>query len=130
MKKITGLLIDVNNEKTSVATISASLHAYYELLSVDIIDIQVRKIGVYRGRKYAIICDDEGLLKSLPKISAIDNMGNPMFVGNLFIVRDGKNGEMDSLEQDDIDYLKRFIHMQGTMRYPKPYPMLHQVEYV
>lgn len=130
MKKITGLLIDVHNGKSCTATVDDNLHAYYELIQTDLIDIQTRAIGYHKKKPYAIVCDDEGLLKSEPKISAIDSVGKVMFVGNLFVVKNGEDGELASLEQKDIDYLSRFIQMQGTARFPDPYPMLHQVEYL
>lgn len=130
MKQITGLLIDVKSKTVSVETIEDHLHAYYELLNTDLIDIQARVIGHRKKKQYAIVCDDEGLLKHEPQISAIDNVGRVMFVGNLFIVKNGQDGELDSLEKEDVDYLSRFIQMQGTARFPDPYPMLHQVEYL
>lgn len=130
MKQITGLLIDVHNNAVSVETIDDHLHSYYELLKTDLIDIQTRAIGYHKKKPYAIVCDDEGLLKFEPKISAIDSVGRVMFVGNLFIVRNGEDGELASLEKKDVDYLSRFIQMQGTARFPDPYPMLHQVEYL
>jgi len=130
MKQITGLLIDVKANAVSVETIDDHLHSYYELLQTDLIDIQTRAIGYRKKTPYAIVCDDEGLLKSEPKISAIDSVGRIMFVGNLFIVKNGEDGELASLEKNDVDYLSRFIRMQGTARFPDPYPMLHQVEYL
>lgn len=130
MNSITGILIDVKDNTVSVETVEDSLDSYYELLHTDLIDIQTRAIGYQNKKPYAIICDDEGLLKFEPKISAIDNVGNVMFVGNLFIVKNGSDGELASLDREDVDYLSRFIQMQGTARFPTPYPILHQVEYL
>lgn len=128
-EKITGMLIDVANEKASVSTIDNELHAFYDILGCSLIEMPTRRIGGRKGRCYTIICDEEGLFAEQPKISAIDNMGQPMLVGNLFIVKVNDEGETISLGPDDIKYLERFIQLQGTRKYPRPYPMLHQVEY-
>ena len=126
MSKITGILIDVINNKASVVTVEDALKSYYSILHCDLIDIQTRRIG---GRTYTIVCDDEGLLKKPVKISALNDMGDPMFVGNLFIVKTGDDYELTGLNDDDIKHLNQHIHMQGTIRFPDPYPMVHQVEY-
>ena len=128
-EKITGMLIDVANEKASVVTIDRDLHAYYDILGCSLIDMPTRRIGGRKGRCYTIICDEEGLFAEQPKISAIDNLGQPMLVGNLFIINVNDKGETISLSDDDIKYLERFIQLQGTRKYPRPYPMLHQCEY-
>lgn len=128
-EKITGMLIDVANEKATVETIDNELHAFYEILGCSLIEAPTRRIGGRKGRRYNIICDEEGLFAETPKISAIDNMGQPQLVGNLFIVNANDEGEFTSLTADDIKYLERFIQLQGTRRFPRPYPMLHQCEY-
>ena len=132
MSKITGYFIDVLNETAEVREVENSLHGFYDLLGCDLIEIPRRKIGVFsRKRIYSIICDEEGIYNQ-PKISAIDNLGQPMLCGNLFIVKDDpdpESGDLASLTADDIRYIKRFILKQGTHKYPRPYPMLHQCEY-
>lgn len=91
------------------------------------------QIGVNRGRfhgkRFTIICDDEALFVDQPKISAIDNLGQPMLCGNLFIVKTDDQGDTVSLDPADIKYIERFVLLQGTRKFPKPYPMLHQCEY-
>lgn len=128
--KITGILIHVGFEKATVETIDDSLDAFYNLLDCNLVEMPERKIGARNGRYYTVICDEEGLFAEQPKISAIDNMGQPMLVGNLFICNtDYENGELKSLTDDDIKYISRFIQPQATRNFPKPYPMLHQCEY-
>ena len=129
MKKITGYLIDVANEKASVATIDHELQGFYDILGCRLVEMPTRWIGVRKGRPYVIICDEEGLYADAPKVSAIDNMGQVMLVGNLFIVKAGMEGELDSLDEDDIKYLERFIQPESTRMFPNAYPMLHQCEY-
>lgn len=64
-------------------TIEASLEAYYKLLNCDCIDIVTRQIS---GRYYSIICDDEGMFKEKPKLSAVYRDKSPALVGEIFIV--------------------------------------------
>lgn len=81
-------------------------------LNVDLFDIVSRKIG---DKYYDIVCDDEGLLKSNPKISAIFNTGytvnNPVnigLVGNLLICGKTDNeGELTGLTYEDVHNIKK-----------------------
>ena len=129
MKKITGYLIDVANEKASVMTIDHSLQGFYDILGCRLVEMPTRWIGKRNGCPYVIICDEEGLFADAPKVSAIDNMGQVMLVGNLFIVKSGIDHELESLDEDDIKYLERFIQPESTRMFPSAYPMLHQCEY-
>lgn len=134
-KMITGYLIDVDNERAEVITIPNDLREFYRVLNCHMVDFATRQVGVkFKNRKvreYDIICDEEGSFKDDPKISAYDNLGRAMLVGNLLIVNyDYDNADAASLTKDDIKYLQRFIVMQGTHKHPKPYPMLSQCEYV
>lgn len=122
---IKGIFIDVKNENWTVLEIEKGLQSYYELIECDYVDIVSRKIG---KKYFDIICDDEGLYRQ-PKISAIDTMGQPMLVGNLFIVNYDGNGDNASLSDDDIAHVKKYIDVVYTHHYPNGYPMLVQVEY-
>ncbi len=133
---ITGFLLDVYKETAQVVTVEKSLESYYKILDCSIISVVDRRIGVRTSLNpeahiFSIVCDDEALNRNPQKISAIDNSTSPMLCGNLFIVKrnllDGS--ELASLELVDIEYLKQFILLQGTRKFPKPYPMLHQCEY-
>lgn len=129
MKKITGMLIDVTTGTASVVTIDNELEAFYDILGCQWIEMPTRRIGTRNGRNFIIICDEEGLLHDDPMISAIDHMGQPMLVGNLFIVKSDGLDDILSLDQNDIKYLQRFILPQATNKHPNPYLMLHQCEY-
>lgn len=126
MKKITGLLIDVMNERVSVETIPDSLAGYYKVLACEMIEILPMRIA---RRNYTIVCDEEALLKDVRKISAINDFGQAVLVGNLFVVSETEDGELRSLTQDDIVQIRSHVCMQGTHKYPTPYPMLHQVSH-
>ena len=133
---ITGFLIDVYKETAQVVTVDRGLSSYYNILDCDMIDIVDHRIGARTRRNpeahiFTIVCDDEALNKEPQKISAIDNAGAAMLCGNLFIVKRNSlnDRELASLEPQDIEYLKQFIMLQGTRKFPKPYPMLCQCEY-
>ena len=100
-----GLFINVEEEKVEVVEIEDELQSFYNLLKVDLITIPTFSIG---GKDYAIVCDDEGLLKE-NKISAFHSVyGEPSgLVGNLFIVNNGECGELESLTDEDVNRIKR-----------------------
>lgn len=123
--KIKAYLIDVEHETHKMVEIENRLEDYYRELQCSVIDIQERRLG---GRTYDIICDDEGLFRDPAKISAIDNLGQPMFVGNLLVVR-SDNGETTTLTDDDVDFVSGLVETMYTKLFPKGYPMLTQVEY-
>lgn len=133
---ITGFLLDVYKETAEVVTIEKSLAGYYKILDCSIISVVDHRVGVKTRRNpethiFTIVCDDEALNRNPQKISAIDDSASPILCGNLFIVkRDSLDGnELVSLEPLDIEYLKQFILLQGTRKFPRPYPMLCQCEY-
>lgn len=126
MKTIKGVLIDVSNDNVEVIEIEKSLESYYRVLNCETIDIVSRKIG---DKWFDIVCDDEGLFVANPKISAIDNMGKPQLVGNLFIVKFNGEDDITSLNEDDIRYVMKRVVVIGTNHYPNGYPMLTQLKY-
>ena len=125
-----GVLVDVEKETASVVEIPDELEEFYKILNCDCIDIVVRSIGGRLRKKFNIVCDDEALLKNAPKISAIDNLGNPQLCGNLFIVSgEVIDGNLTSLNEYDEAYLLSKVQKMGTRKYPAGYPMLTQCEY-
>lgn len=105
MNKITGLLVDVHSGVCVKKTIEDKLSAYYEVLHCDLVEIVPRRIG---GRRFCIICDEEGLLKSGCRVSGIFTSGRPALVGNLFICHTS-GSDLDSLTDDDFAFLRGFI---------------------
>ena len=128
MNKIKGILIDVENEKAECIEVESTLGEYYRILNCETIDIVRRKIG---RKELNIICDDEGLLKDEPKISAIDNLGGVMLVGNLFIVSGivDDNCDLVSLTNEETEYIMQRVQKMYTRNFPNGYPMLTQCEY-
>jgi len=100
MNKVTGVLIDVKNRTTVVYTVnSGSLEEYYNILNCTTFDIASRRIG---SSYYDIYCDDEGLLKCNPVVSAVSEDRQPMLVGNLFVTKTNDEGETISLTAEEI----------------------------
>ena len=97
-----------------------------EIFSLEEKEIESRVIG---EKRYDIMCDDEGLLKDAPKISAINDMGQPMFVGNLMFFKVDEAGELVGLSDEDVEYIMTYIQPMSTLQYPDSYPMLTQCEY-
>lgn len=126
MKKIKGFLVHVDRNIVQEVTVIDELDFYYDLLDCDMIDIVTRSIG---ERECTIICDDEGLLKSFPKNSAVNGVGDVMFVGNLLIVNSDKNGVLTGLSKNDVEYLRQYVRTIITGKYPEPYSIL-QVDYL
>lgn len=130
-KNLRGVLVDVENEKVEVVEIPDELDEFYRILNCDCIDITARRIGIgLRYKKVNIVCDDEGLFKNPQKISAINNMGQAQFVGNLFIVGGtDAEGNLTSLSATEAVYVLGKIQKMSTRNFPAGYPMLTQCEY-
>ena len=128
-KKITGVLIDTNANTAKVVTIDDTLDAYYSALNCCCIDIVSRTIG--ESEKYfTIVCDDEGLFKATPCISAVSDLGEPMLVGSLFIADfDPGTGEMTSLPDEELNYVLDHVIFAANLRRSIPFPLLCQVGY-
>ena len=118
------LLLDVYNCNVSVVD-AENLEDYYKFLNCNNIDIVVRRIN---NCPFEFICDDEGLLKVMPKISAINKDFEPELVGNLLIAKGvDKNGNLTPLSNEDVEFLRNFIYEFSTTNYPNPYPILTQM---
>ena len=128
-KKITGVLIDTKANTAKVVTIDDTLDAYYSALNCSCIDIVSRTIG--ESEKYfTIVCDDEGLFKATPCISAVSDLGEPMLVGSLFITDFAPGtGELVSLSDKELSYVLDHIIFAVSSRRNAPFPLLCQVGY-
>lgn len=120
------ILLNVYDEEVEIIDIEPELDAYYAKLDCSCIDIVERKIG---GKVYDVMCDDEGLFRSPQKISAINDMGEPMLVGNLMFFNNDGAGNLTGLSEDDLLHITGFIEKMYTHNFPKGYPMLTQCEY-
>ena len=106
MSSVRGFLIDVQKSNPYIAEVDGSLSSYYKILNCDTFDIAPRRIG---ENYYDIYCDDEGLMKSNYKVSAISSSGKRMLVGNLFVTKTNDEGETISLTDEEIEEVKRHL---------------------
>lgn len=113
-------------DAAEVVDVEDSLGVFYDMLDCTTIDIVSRKIG---GKRFDIICDDEGTFVDDAHISAINDLGSMMLVGALLVCRNDGEGALVGLDDDDIKHIERFVRHQGTRRHPEGWRMLHQVEY-
>ena len=97
-----GFLVDVETGDAREVD-ACGLADYYRLLRCNLVDITCRKIA---GEWRDIVCDDEGLLKSGARVSAVQE-GKPALVGSLLIFNcaDGE-GEMQPLSAADVQALR------------------------
>lgn len=109
-RKIKVIFLDVENVKgPEVIEIKDELDSYLQTLRIDTIDIIRRNIA---GVSYQIVCDDEGLLKENPTLSAVDVNSVGQLVGNLIItgLSDGE-GNLTGLNKNDVDrIMERFTY--------------------
>ena len=123
------IFLNVNDNKAPESRIiKDKLQTFYDLIGCSSIDIVRRRIG---KRYFTIICDDEGLLKDNPKISAISNLGEVRLVGNLVICSNDvtEDGELIGLTDDEAAYISERIQHLYTRQHPKGYYILTQCEY-
>lgn len=121
------VFLDVLNGKDAeVIDIEDQLEAFYEKLDCRSIDIVQRKIG---GKWFAVMCDEEGLFRDPQVVSAINDIGQPMFVGNLMFFHETKDGEIIGLSDDDIDHILRHIGRIYTRTYELPHSTLTECEF-
>ena len=87
-----------------VVEVEDDLQEFYALIGCEWIDIVSRRIA---GKWFVIVCDDEGLLKDSPKVSAINSERRPMLVGNLLFFHEDDEGNLVGISDDDVAFLKR-----------------------
>lgn len=130
-RKLSGVLIDTEKRIARSITIEDEIKKFYKILNCSMIDIVQRRIGSGRSKKsFSIVCDDEGTFVSDPKISAINNIGDEMLVGNLFITGlSDVEGNLLSLTEDETDYVLRHCQKMPTRKHPEGLMILTQCEY-
>ncbi len=119
------LLLNVHENRVSEVDVE-TLDDYYRLIQCSCIDIVLRKVG---KKYYCFVCDDEALLHSNIKISAIDSSGEMMLAGNLIILNSSNNGDMESLTDEDIKNIKDNLYFSSIPLYPFASLILCNVEY-
>lgn len=94
----------LNEKGFEVQNIADKLSEYYKLIECTTIDIVVRMIA---GKAYDIICDDEGLFKENPRVTALWKDFTPALVGNLIFAHHDTEGNMTGLTDDEIQSIKQ-----------------------
>lgn len=89
----------LNEDGIKLLDIEGTLEEYYKYIGCSCIDIVTRKAG---DTYFDIICDDEGLLKDNPRVSAVDMKGYPMLVGNLIFTHTDDKGETVEVTDEDV----------------------------
>ena len=126
-EKLTALLLDVVTQEVSKIEIKDELQAFYDAMHCDMIEIHPIRVGTSK-KVYDCICDEEGTFKADPRISAIDPNFNPQFVGSLLVVGTCDNeGDLQSLEDGDFEYLKTYTKKYPTEMHPEGNVMLTNV---
>ena len=106
MKKIKGILIDVDNNQVKVVEVNNDLDDIRKLIRCKYIDIIRRPV---HGKEYTFVIDDEGLLPEAPIPSCVSSE-RVEIVGNTFVVNDNCSGDdIASLNDDDIELIQKNI---------------------
>lgn len=129
-KMLKGMLVDVEKGKVVIGKFKDDLDEFYKLLNCRCIDIQSRRVG-FGDRYLNFIVDDEGLLRSDCRISALQAGGQPMFVGNLLVFGPADEfGELMELSDADISALRDSVRHIGDIMNPgNPWPVLTNLRY-
>lgn len=102
-----GFLVDPVNCVAQPVQIKDDLHAFYDLLDCRCIDIITRSIG---GFPYDIVCDDEGLFKDNPFVSACLLDGRSHLVGALFVCGlADDDGDLTSLSPPQLSLIQNHV---------------------
>lgn len=118
------VLLDVMNDKVEVVD-AEELEDYYKLIGCRTIETVNWEI---MGRRFDIVCDEEGLFFENPKISSIDDKCNVMSVGNLVVCGEADdNGRLTSLYDEDVRHIMGSIKIVPTKFYPDGYRMICHV---
>ena len=125
-KMITGYFINPDQKENGSRSVLDKLENWYKLLDCSTIDIVTRKVG---KRTFDIICDDEGLFRDKPWISAVDHDYHPALVGRLFLCHHDEAGNLTSLEPDDVEYIAKHVQYMFSDKHPELYPLLYPVTY-
>lgn len=105
-KKLKTVLIDVWENSAHTVEVDHALDAFYKMLNCDLIDFAYISIG---GKEYAVMCDDEGLFQEDIRPSLISHTGMPLLVGSLMFFLSSDDGDILSLQPEDIDIIRSHL---------------------
>ena len=99
--------------------IENSLEAFYSEIGCRLIDIVHYEIN---GKRYDIVCDDEGLFAAAPVITAVDQDHKPALVGGLIVANFDGEDDLTDLEPEDV--LRIANAVQYTIQQDRVQPVL------
>lgn len=101
--------------KCDLMEVEDELQTYYDLLDCDLIDIASVKI---EGKRFEVVCDDEGKLKDDPQLSFMSAEGRYTICGNIFVCAVQSDGELRSLTESEVNIVRSRIMIDlFTARY-------------
>ena len=110
------IYLNVSKTHAEMLDISDELEELQRLVG-GYIEIVQRRIGGSKKR-YCIVCDDEGLLKDDPKVSAVFSLFRPMLVGNLIICGPANGDELTGLSEEDLKHIEQYVLPAGYFSNP------------
>ena len=100
------VIVRADGSMPQVKDIENSLSSFYKEIGCSMINIVSLKIG---GEYFDIICDEEGLLKEDPVVTAVNGNGEPALVGTLIITRFDGVDDVTDLRSGDAAIISKAI---------------------
>lgn len=109
------LILDAFNKDIRVVD-PQNLQDYYKLLNCSSVDVTNKKIS---DKQFNLIFDEEAELSETRRPSAMDDYGHAVLFNNLIIAGEGNlEGNLSDLTDKEIEYIKKYIHIVRTSKYP------------
>lgn len=105
---------------------SDGLDEYYQHLQCDTFDITTREVD---GIVFDIFCDDEGLLKDTPVVSAVNTAFAPVLCGNLIFTHHNEFGETTGITAKEYKTLKNHLILARNTKTGKSQFVLWGIDY-
>lgn len=98
--KLRSLILKVSDGTFAVKYVDNTLDAIHRVLGYDYFTVSHVTV---EGKRYVVLCDDDGLLKEEPIPSVISSRGAIRLVGNLMFLSENEDGsEFVSLGAKDV----------------------------
>lgn len=109
------LILDAFNKDVRVVD-PQNLQDYYKLLNCSSVDVTNKKIS---DKQFNLIFDEEAELLETRRPSAMDDYGQAVLFNNLIIAGEGSfAGDFKDITDEEIEYVKKYIHIVRTSKYP------------
>lgn len=111
----------VSSEDAKEIDIENKIDVYLDLIGCRCFDIARRKVG---GKYFDIYCDDEGLLKSVPRMTGYSVKDGFMLAGNLIFTQTNGEGDTIGITKDDVKLILENTVSMIDCDTMKPYPVV------